>query len=319
MFLQFLVNSIRFSATFIFGSTGEIITEKSGHLNLGIPGIMCIGACGGCYGGSLYLKSLADPSQAVWFLSVLIPIIFAMLFAGALGLLYCFLTATLKSNQNITGLAITTFGVGFTNYFINSVDKTSFSVLGKQFTKAFPCADNLGWFGELFFSYGVLVYLAIATALIVALVINKTRVGMNLKAVGENPSTADAAGINVTRYKYVATIIGSAIAGIGGLFYIMDYLVGTWDYTIEGMGWLSIALVIFCVWKSNWGILGSILFGALYIAPNYITNVGFAEKELIKMLPYLVTIAVLITISIRDSKESQPPANLGINYFREER
>lgn len=318
MFVTFLFNAIRFSTTFIFGSTGETITEKSGHLNLGIPGIMCIGAVGGCFGESLYIKSLSSISQINPFLAVLIPVIFAMLFAGMLGFIYSFLTVTLRSNQNVTGLAITTFGIGCTNFFINKIDKIFFNVASKSFTKALPFAESLGWFGKIFFSYGALVYIAIAVAILVTLILKKTRLGLNLCAVGENPATADAAGINVTAYKYGATCIGSAIAGLGGLFYIMDYLNGNWEYSIDAMGWLAIALVIFSIWRPTLGILGSILFGALYIAPSYL-NVSFSQKELLKMAPYVVTILVLIVTSIRNKKENQPPASLGMSYFREER
>lgn len=318
MFVTFLFNAIRFSTTFMFGATGETITEKAGHLNLGIPGIMCVGAVGGCIGESLYIKSLSNISQINPFLAVMIPILFAMLCSGLLGLLYSFLTVTLRCNQNVTGLAITTFGVGFTNFFISRVDKIFFNVASKCFTKSFPFADSLGWFGDIFFSYGVLVYLAIAISIIAAVILKKTRVGLNLCAVGENPATADAAGINVIGYKYGATCIGSAIAGLGGLFYIMDYLNGSWEYSIDAMGWLAIALVIFSIWRPNWGILGSILFGALYIAPSYL-KVSFSQKELLKMAPYVVTILVLIVTSIRSKKENQPPASLGMSYFREER
>ncbi|HOB63967.1 MAG TPA: ABC transporter permease [Clostridia bacterium] len=318
MFVIFLFNAIRFSTTFMFGCTGETITEKGGNLNLGIPGIMCVGAVGGCIGESIYLKSLSDISRINPFLAVLIPILFAMLFSGALGMLYCFLTVTLRCNQNVTGLAITTFGVGFTNFFITLVDKTNFNVASKSFTKFFPIQDASNWFVKLFLSYGVMVYLAVIIAIIAAIILNKTRLGLNLKAVGENPATADAAGISVTAYKYGATGIGSAIAGLGGLFYIMDYLNGSWEYSIDAMGWLAIALVIFSIWRPNWGILGSILFGALYIAPSYL-NVSFSQKELLKMIPYIVTIFVLIVSSIRNKKENQPPASLGLSYFREER
>jgi simple sugar transport system permease protein len=302
----------------MFGCTGETITEKGGNLNLGIPGIMCVGAVGGCIGESIYLKSLSDISRINPFLAVLIPILFAMLFSGALGMLYCFLTVTLRCNQNVTGLAITTFGVGFTNFFITLVDRTNFNVASKSFTKFFPIQDASNWFVKLFLSYGVMVYLAVIIAIIAAIILNKTRLGLNLKAVGENPATADAAGISVTAYKYGATGIGSAIAGLGGLFYIMDYLNGSWEYSIDAMGWLAIALVIFSIWRPNWGILGSILFGALYIAPSYL-NVSFSQKELLKMIPYIVTIFVLIVSSIRNKKENQPPASLGLSYFREER
>lgn len=318
MLITFLFNSIRFSTTFLFGSTGETITEKAGHLNLGIPGIMCVGAIGGCFGESMYLRSLSDISQINGFLAVFVPILFAALFAGLMGLVYCFFTVTLRCNQNVTGLVITTFGAGLTNFLINKIDRTNFSVASGFFTKGIPGAENMGWFGKLFLSYGALVYLAIFIAIITAIVLKKTRTGLQLRAVGENPATADAAGINVTAYKYTATFLGSSVAGLGGLFYIMDYLNGSWEYSIDAMGWIAIALVIFTMWKPNWGILGSILFGALYIAPNYLA-VNFHQKELVKMIPFFVTIVVLILTSIINKKENQPPASLGLSYFREER
>ena len=165
----------------------------------------------------------------------------------------------------------------------------------------------------------MLVYLAIAIAVVAQIVLNKTRVGLHLRAVGENPATADAAGINVTLYKYLATCIGCGISGIGGLFCIMDYMGGNWEYILEAFGWLSIALVIFTLWRPALSILGSVIFGGLYIVTSYIGGITFAQIELIKMLPYVVTIVVLIITSIINSKETQPPASLGLNYFREER
>ena len=157
-------------------------------------------------------------------------------------------------------------------------------------------------------------------ALLCAFVLKKTRVGLYLRAVGESPTTADAAGINVTRYKYVATCVGSVIAGLGGLYYVMDYACGVWSNNGFGdRGWLAIALVIFAVWKPNVSILGSILFGGLFIVHNYIQNLGVETQELFKMAPYIVTIVVLILVSMRNRKESQPPASLGLPYFREER
>ena len=183
-----------------------------------------------------------------------------------------------------------------------------------------PFADDLGAFGEAFLSYGFLTYVAIIIALIASLVLTRTRVGLNLKAVGESPATADAAGISVTNYKYAATITGSAIAGLGGLYFVMDYTGGAWTNGGFGdRGWLAIALVIFAVWKPRFAILGSILFGGLYILPFQLSGLSAAATELIKMLPYAVTIIILIVISIRKKRENQPPQALGLPYFREER
>ena len=133
-------------------------------------------------------------------------------------------------------------------------------------------------------------------------------------------NTADAAGINVTRYKYLATMIGSAVAGLGGLQYVMAYANGVWSNNAFGdRGWLAIALVIFTVWKPNLAIIGSIVFGALYIASTYIKGFSIHDNEILKMLPYIVTIIVLLFTSIRDKKKNQPPQSLGLSYFREER
>ncbi len=318
-----IVGAISMGMVFLLGSVGEIITEKSGHLNLGIPGIMCLGTAGGCFGVSLYMNALNSANSAQWIFLMIIPIVFAMLFAAMGGLLYAFLTVTFRVNQNVVGLALTTFGAGFAQFFIDEfVNTIRFSKASKIIRTSLPFADSLGWFGKIFFSYGFLVYFAIAIAIVSAIVLKKTRVGLNLRAVGENPATADAAGVNVTAYKYGAILVGSAIAGLGGLLYVMEYNSGTFDntLTIQSYGWLSIALVIFTMWKPDLCILGSIIFGGLYILPFKITwTNSLAQQELIKLLPYVFTILVLIVISVFDSKENQPPASLGLNYFREDR
>ena len=314
--LAFLVSAIRLGMVFLFGSTGEILTEKSGHLNLGTPGVMCVGASFGCFAEYLYLKSVGPYASSV--IAIIVAVVATFVGAALMGLLFCFLTVTLRANQNVTGLTLTTLGIGISDYMIAKAG-TSFGRASKFFTASLPFADDLGWFGELFLSHGIMIYLAIAVALVCSFVLSKTRVGLNLRSVGENPATADAAGINVPLYRYVATCIGSGISGLGGLTFIMDYLNGNWEYCIDAFGWLAIALVIFTVWKPNLAIFGSIVFGALYIASSYIPGISFAGKELFKLLPYGVTIIVLIFTSIRSKKKNQPPESLGLNYFREER
>jgi len=314
--IAFLISAIRLGMTFLLGSTGETITEKAGHLNLGIPGVMCVGAACGCYAEYLYFTAVG--SAVVPVLAVLIPLIAALLGGALMGLLFSFFTVTLRANQNVTGLAVTTLGVGMSEYIISEAS-VIFTKGSKYFTASLPFADDLGSFGKLVFGYGIFVYLALAIALTTTYVLNKTRVGLHLRAVGENPATADAAGINVPLYRYVATCIGCGVAGLGGLSFIMDYLNGNWEYCVDAIGWLAIALVIFTVWKPNWAILGSIVFGALYVASSYIPGVSFAGKELFKMLPYVVTILVLIVTSMRNRKENQPPQSLGLSYFREDR
>ncbi len=321
MFVTFITSAIAFGMIFLYGCIGEIIMEKSGHLNLGVPGIMCVGCAGGCYGVSIYINSLADRAEASWLLLVLIAVLFAFVFAAACGLIYAFLTVSMKSNQNVTGLAITTFGSGFAQFFIGRyVDDSCLSYASRIISRSLPVSENLGAFGEIFLSHGILVYLAIVIALVVGFVLRRTKVGLHLRSVGENPYAADAVGINVNSYKYTAILIGSGIAGLGGLFYVMDFVKGSWENssTIEALGWLSIALVIFTLWKPYLSIFGSVVFGGLYIISFYI-NIQFTLMKLMKMLPYVVTIIVLIVTSIRNSKENQGPASLGLAYFREER
>lgn len=309
----------------LYGSTGEILTEKSGHLNLGIPGIMYVGAISGVAGAFIYEQSVAAVNPVI---AVLIAFFSCIIGSLIMGLIYCFLTVTLRANQNVTGLALTTFGIGIGNFFGGSLIKItnsdvpsiSLSATSGAFRTALPFADKLGWFGDIFLSYGFLTYLAIIIALISSYVLKSTRVGLHLRAVGESPTTADAAGINVTKYKYLFTCIGSAIAGLGGLYYVMDYANGVWSNNAFGdRGWLAIAIVIFALWKPRFSILGSILFGGLYVIPMYIPGISVSVKKLFEMLPYVVTVIVLIFTSIRNKKENQPPQALGLPYFREER
>ena len=326
-FVSFFPRAVMQGIPLLFGSTGEILTEKSGNLNLGIPGIMYVGGISGVIGSFFYEQSAGG--QLNGFLAIMIPILCSLLGSLLMGLLYCFLTVTLRANQNVTGLAMTTFGVGVGNFFGGSLIKLTNSevpsiALSKTslfFKTTLPGADSTGWFGQLFLSYGFLAYVAILIAIGASYFLNRTRPGLHLRAVGESASTADAAGINVTKYKYLATCIGSMIAGLGGLYYVMDYANGVWSNNAFGdRGWLANALVIFTIWRPNVSILASILFGGLYILNIYLpTGAQMAVKELYKMLPYVITLIVLIIVSLRKKREDQPPASLGLSYFREER
>ncbi len=325
MIASFIHRAVMQGIPLLFGSTGEIITEKSGNLNLGIPGIMYVGGISGVIGAFIYEQSAETVNPA---LAIIIPLLCSIAGSLLMGLIYAFLTTTLRANQNVTGLALTTFGVGFGNFFGGSLIKLTSSDMpsvtltqtSNYFRKTLPFADSLGAVGKIFFSYSFLAYAAIVIALLSSYVLKRTKVGLHLRAVGENPATADAAGISVGRYKYLATCIGSVIAGLGGLYYVMDYACGIWSNDAFGdRGWLAIALVIFAVWKPDLSILGSILFGGLFIVHNYIPNLAVSTQEIFKMLPYLVTIIVLVITSMRKKRESQPPAHLGLSYFREDR
>ena len=326
--ISFIPRAVVQGVPLLYGSTGEILTEKSGNLNLGIPGIMYVGGICGVIGSFFYENSLPSKADISALPAILIPIVCCLLGSLLMGLLYCLLTVTLRANQNVTGLAMTTFGVGVGNFFGGSLIKLSGSEVpsialsGTIYFFHRPLfAESEGWFYQDFLSYGFMVYLAIAIGFFVAWFMKHTRTGLHLRAVGENPNTADAASINVTKYKYMATCIGSMIAGLGGLYYVMDYASGVWSNNAFGdRGWLAIALVIFTIWRSNVGVFASILFGGLYILHMYIpTGSNPAVKELYKMLPYIVTIVVLCISSLRKKREDQPPQHLGLPYFREER
>lgn len=313
-----------FGTVILFGAIGEILTEKSGNLNLGVPGIMYLGGIAGLVGAFFYEASTSTPSPLV---GMVIALICSFVAAALGGLIFSFLTISLRANQNVTGLTLTIFGGGVANFFGGSLNKLaggvgqiSVAATSSAFQATMPLA-NMGIPGKLFFSYGFLAYSAIVIAAVLHFFLSKTRKGLNLRAVGENPGTADAAGINVTRNKYIATCVGAGISGLGGLYYVMDYTKGTWanDGGIESLGWLAVALVIFSTWKTINAIWGSYLFGLLFWMYFYIPGLNRSSQELFKMLPYIVTIMVLIVISLRNKKENQPPESLGLAYFREER
>ena len=318
---QLLQAAIIFGTVILFGAIGEIITEKCGNLNLGVPGIMYLGGIAGLVGTFFYESSCTEPNV---FLCVVIALICSITASVLGGLIYSFLTITLRANQNVTGLTLTIFGSGVANFFGGSLNKLaggvgqiSVSATSSGFCKTLPFLRNVSVFSSL----GFMVYLAVALAICATLFLTKTRRGLNLRAVGENPATADAAGINVTRYKYLATCIGAAISGLGGLYYTMDYIKGTWanDGSIESLGWLAVALVIFARWKPVHAIWGSYLFGILFWVYLYIPGLSRSSMELFKALPYVVTFIVLIAVSIHKHRESNGPAALGLSYFREDR
>ena len=319
--IAWILRAIPFGTIIMYGALGETLTEKSGNLNLGVPGIMYLGGFAGFASAYYYEKLSANPSA---FVCVILALLCALIASALGGLIYAFLTITLRANQNVTGLALTTFGMGVANFFgvyiLNGSTATQ-SMVYKTFQTKLPVLPGLGIVGQTIFNYGFMVYAAIILAVILHRILNHTRIGLNLRAVGENPATADAAGISVTKYKYLATCLGAGISGLGGLYYVLDYNQGIWATTtqIEALGWLAVALVIFATWKSLRAIWGSYLFGVLYWAYNYIPGLSRSTLELFKMLPYVVTIVVLVITSMREKRESQPPAHLGLSYFREER
>ena len=337
--ISWCVAAITFGTVIMYGCIGETVNQKAGDLNLGVPGVMQIGGIASLASAFLYENSVSDPSPVLGMIIALLAALVASALAGAL---YGFLTITQKVNQNVTGLTLTIFGTGIANFFGGNMMKLSGGVgtisvarTTNIFRAKLPgLFGKFGIFGSIVFSHGWMVYLALIMAFAIQYFLDHTRTGLNLRAVGENPATADAAGINVTRYKYLSAIIGCAICGMGGLFYVMDYIQGTWanDNTIEALGWLAVALVIFTSWKPKNATWGAYLFGLCYWAYIYIpTEVSkyLADKlklqnvtymqNLYKMLPYLVTIVVLCMVSRKKKRENQAPASLGLSYFREER
>ena len=326
--VAFIRSSIPLGVPLLYGSTGEIVTEKSGHLNLGIPGIMYVGSISGVIGAFFYEMACDAAGVAlVPVLAILIPLLCSIIGSVLMGLIYSFLTITLRANQNVTGLALTTFGMGFGNFFGGSLSKLaggvgqlSTAATAKAFQATIPGLRDIPVVGELLFSYGWMTYAAIVLTLILSWFMFKTRIGLNLRSIGESAATADAAGVNVTRYKYIATIVGGMLAGLGGLYFVMEYTSGTWVNNGFGdRGWLAVALVIFARWRPLNAIWGSFLFGGLYILYLYIPGLTRSWQELFKMLPYVVTIIVLVITSLRKKREDQPPQSLGLPYFRESR
>ena len=322
--------AIVFGTVIMFGSIGEILTEKSGSLNLGVPGIMYLGGIASLVSAFLYegacAKAGVAPSPV---LLVVLPFVCAFAAAALGGLLFSFLTITLRANQNVTGLTLTIFAGGVANLFGGSLNKLAGGVgqISVAATSELYRARILGLLplpdivNKFLFNYGFMVYLAIILAVVLHIFLNKTNKGLNLRAVGESAATADAAGINVTKNKYLANCIGAGISGLGGLYYVMDYIKGTWanDGNIERLGWLAVALVIFSTWKPMRSVWGSYLFGLFYWVFLYIPGLSRRAQEIFCMLPYVVTIIVLIIVSMRKRKEDQPPESLGQAYFREER
>ena len=240
---------------------------------------------------------------------------------------FSFLTITLRANQNVTGLALSIFGTGIGQFIgeymrvsENGYISVSNMLKGYFQNSPFPKGlQDIPVVGGILFGNSFFFYLAVACAVALYWYLNKTRSGLYLRSVGESPATADAAGINVTRYKYLATVIGGGVSAVGGMVYIMTIAGGVWNHEgLSGVGWLAVALVIFCLWRPLGAIWGSVLFGALMILYLRLV-IAFIPTQLYKILPYVVTVIVLIISSMRNNKEKQPPASLGLNYFREER
>lgn len=314
--IAFLYAAILASVPLLYGTLGEILTQKAGNLNLGVEGMMYLGAIAGFLAG-FYTDSF------------ILTILFGML-AGALGAgIYAFLTVSLKANQNVTGLTLTIFGTGVANFL---GEKTKLGVpVDTMFMSArlkslmsplhLGALSDVPVIGTLLFRHSILTYLAVLIGIVMSIYLKRSRMGLNLRAVGENPAAADAMGIPVNAYKYTHVLVGGALCGLGGVYVSMVTALGNWQPNIiSGQGWIAIALVIFASWKPLRAILGSLAFGALSVLRLYVPKeVADIPGALFSMLPFVVTCMVLVLSSIRMKRENQQPASCGINYFREER
>ena len=316
--VNFFVAAVMAGTPLLFGTLGEILTEKSGNLNLGVEGMMFMGGVASVAGAYLY-ETAAGPAYNGW-ISAIVALICALIAGGFGAFLYSVLTVTLRVNQNVAGLALTIFGTGFGNFFGEVLSNAAggFVTIGADTKVVFSGNGSLTGVSKILLSYNFMVYLGIILAIAMAFFLARSRKGLSLRAVGESPATADAAGINVTRYKYLATCIGGGICGLGGMYIVMADQGATWVHNcVNGKGWIAVALVIFATWSPARAIIGSLVFGALSVMRLYI-SLGI-PTDIYNTAPYIATVIVLIVVSIRQRRENQPPNSLGLAYFREER
>ncbi len=304
---SFLVAAVIASTPLLFATLGELMTEKAGHLNLGVEGMMLLGAVAG-FATGYYTNN------------PILAILGAGLAGGFGGLIFGFLTITLRANHTVSGLTLTIFGTGVSSFagtaFIGK--KMSAEFLNYFKPVALPILSDIPVIGPMFFNQDFYVYLGLIMAVCLGVYLYKTRYGINLIAVGENPAAADASGVHVELYKYIHVILGGALCGLGGA-YLATVDVPQWQEQITaGRGWIAIALVIFVSWNPFKAILGALLFGGLSIVGFRLQHLNISQN-LLDALPYLVTIFVLVMSSFRKSKKNAPPKALGVPYFREER
>ncbi len=309
--IKFLYAAVLAGVPLMYGTLGEIITEKAGNLNLGVEGLMYMGAISGFTAG-FYTN---NPALAL----------LAAFGAGVLGsLIYAILTVSFKANQNVTGLTLTIFGTGIANLFGSNY--TTSGALGEGVMSVFksvsiPGLSNLPYVGKLLFSYNSFVYFGVVLCIVLGIYINHTSQGRSLRAVGENPAAADAMGVNVTLYKYVHILLGGGICALGGAYVIIVTCNGLWTYNcINGLGWIAVALVIFAGWSPYRVIIGSLVFGALSVLRLYTpASVANIPQAIFMMLPFIATAVVLVVTSIHPSHKHQQPKSCGVNYYREDR
>lgn len=304
--INFLSATIIAATPLLFATLGEILTEKVGNLNLGVEGMMMLGAISGFLVGNSTNNLLLA--------------ILAGFLGGMFGaFVYGILVISLRANQTVSGLALTIFGTGVATMLGTSVMgvRVPDAIAAMSVKVAIPFLSKIPIIGPSFFKQDIFVYIGYLTVIIVSIYLYKTTIGLNATAVGENPAAADAASINITNYKYIHTLIGGGLAGLGGAYISLVYVPSWQNNIIAGRGWIAVALVIFANWNPMLALLGALVFGGLDII-GYRVNLPISQ-HLISALPYLVTVFVLVITSIRKSGKKAGPGALGLSYFREER
>lgn len=310
LFLQIAVQA---GTPLLFGTLGGMLNEKVGHLNLGVEGMMMMGACMG------YWAALETGSAAV-----------AILVAGLAGMLcaliYAVLTVTFRTNHNVTGLVTTIFGTGLANFIGKQFSNQPLSAEFKRQVAAvrIPVLADIPVIGEMLFNQSFYVHLAILCAVLLYIYMKKTSMGLKMRMIGENPAAADASGINITLYKYVHILLGGVFSGLGGAYITLVYVPNWTESVTGGQGWIAVALVIFSTWNPIKAIFGAYFFGMLRGLGFKLQNVaipliGTIPSQFLDMVPYIVTILTLVFMTVRKKKENAGPAALGLPYFREDR
>lgn len=313
LLVSILAVTIQAGTSLVFASIGEIFTERSGILNLGLEGIMIMGAVS-AFAAAYHSGSLA------------VAVLVGMLVGGLLATIHAFLSISLRTDQVVTGLALTLFGAGLASFLGQNLGPGGRPLVGEvgpKFGKvAIPLLSQIPFLGEALFRQDPLVYVMYLLVPAATYYIYRTRPGLHLRAVGENPATADAMGINVARTRYAYTILGGMLIGLGGAHLSLAYTPGWTENLTGGRGWIAIALVIFATWDPRRAVIGAILFGGVNAIQFRLQAAGTTiPAAFLGMLPYLFTIIVLVLITWWEafSKRVGAPAALGLPYVREER
>lgn len=297
LLIAIIVSAVRAATPLVLAAVGELITEKAGCVNLGVEGMMLVGAVV----GFAVAVSTGDFTLA-FFLSIV---------AGALAsMVYAVLVLTLQANQYAAGLALTIFGAGASAFFGQPFQ--GLNMTGVQGI-SLPVLSDLPLLGPLLFRFDPLVYFSVVAVVATGFVLNRTRVGLILRAVGENHDSAHALGYSVVAIRYAAVAIGGAFAGLGGA-YLSCVITPLWiDGMTAGRGWIAVALVVFATWRPGRVLLGAYLFGFVTVMQLHAQALGLAvSSHILAMLPYAATILVLVLIS-RDATRIRlnAPACLG--------